>query len=326
VFTANTPALFKFKGNFTPPLIYSCKSVTYTIVCFFSLFSPLNAQDIDSLYAEMQITSSQEERSLMIWLSIVGGAVLLLALATFFFLWRWTVQKKHLADRQIKQLEQEKQLIATQAVLNGEAQERIRVAIVDDHKIIVGGLESLINESGIARITGKAYSVAGCLELLKENQPEVLLLDVSMPDGNGIDLCPKIKAKHPHVKVMILTSYGELATITRALDAGADGYVLKKSLPEELLEGIRTVASGERFLCEDANRTLQKNESNPMELSRREMELLQLIAEGYTLPQQADKMCLGINTIRGYRQRLNIKLNAHNTAQLLQNAKTLMLV
>jgi DNA-binding NarL/FixJ family response regulator len=202
----------------------------------------------------------------------------------------------------------------------------ISVAIVDDHKIIADGLESLINESGIARITGKAYSAAGCLELLKENQPEVLLLDVSMPDGNGIDLCPKIKAKHPQVRVLMLTSYGELAAITRALDAGADGYVLKNSLPEELLEGIRTVASGGRFLCEDVNMMLQKNESNPMELSRREMELLQLIAEGYTLPQQADKMCLGINTIRGYRQRLNIKLNAHNTAQLLQNAKALKLV
>ena len=202
----------------------------------------------------------------------------------------------------------------------------IKVSIVDDHKIIADGLEQLINKSETACVTGKAYSVAGCLELLKGNQPEVLLLDVSMPDGNGIDLCPEIKAKYPQVKVLMLTSYGELATITRALDAGADGYVLKNSLPEELLEGICTVASGKRFLCEDVNMTLQKNESNPMELSRREMELLQLIAEGYTLPQQADKMFLGVNTIRGYRQRLNIKLNAHNTAQLLQNAKALKLV
>ncbi|WP_459603140.1 response regulator transcription factor [Dysgonomonas reticulitermitis] len=82
------------------------------------------------------------------------------------------------------------------------------------------------------------------------------------------------------------------------------------------------VASGERFLCENANITLRKNENNPIELTRRELELLQLIAEGYTLPQLADKMFLGINTIRDYRQKLNIKLNTHNTAQLLQNAKT----
>jgi DNA-binding NarL/FixJ family response regulator len=202
----------------------------------------------------------------------------------------------------------------------------IDVAIVDDHKVITDGLERLINESETARVTGKAYSVAGCRELLKDRQPEVLLLDISMPDGNGIDLCPKIKATCPQIKVLMLTSYGELATITRALDAGANGYVLKNSELEELLEGICTVAAGERFLCGEANMTLQKNENSPIELTRRETELLQLIAEGYTLPQLSDKMYLGINTIRSYRQKLNIKLNAHNTVQLLQNAEALRLV
>jgi len=202
----------------------------------------------------------------------------------------------------------------------------IKVIIVDDHKVIADGLEMLINESETVHVIGKAYSAAGCRELLKGVHPEVLLLDISMPDGNGIDLCPQIKATYPQLKVLMLTSYGELATITRALDAGADGYVLKNSEPEELLEGIRTVASGERFLCEEVNVTLKKNESNPMELTRREMELLQLIAKGYTLPELADKMCLGYQTIRSYRKNLNIKLDAHNTAQLLQNAKALNLV
>ncbi|MDR0750673.1 MAG: response regulator transcription factor [Tannerellaceae bacterium] len=145
----------------------------------------------------------------------------------------------------------------------------INVAIVDDHKVIADGLERLINESGLACVTGKAHSIAGCRELLKDRQPEVLLLDISMQDGSGIDLCPEIKAKYPQVKVLMLTSYGELATITRALEAGANGYVLKNSEPEELLEGICTVASGERFLCEEANMTLQMNENSPMELTRR---------------------------------------------------------
>jgi DNA-binding NarL/FixJ family response regulator len=202
----------------------------------------------------------------------------------------------------------------------------IQVAIVDDHKVIADGLERLMNESETVRVTGKAYSIAGCWELLKGRQPEILLLDVSMPDGSGIDLCRKIKAKYPQVKALMLTSYGELATITAALDAGADGYVLKNSEPEELLEGIRTVASGKRFLCEEVNVTLQKNESSPMELTRREMELLRLISEGLTQPELADRMCLGIQTIRSYRKTLNFKLCAHNTAQLLQNAKALKLV
>ena len=202
----------------------------------------------------------------------------------------------------------------------------LRIAIVDDHKVLTDGLERLINESENVRVTGKAYSVAGCLELLNKNQPDVLLLDISLPDGNGIDLCSKIKAKYPHIRILILSSYGELATIKRALDANADGYVLKNSMPEELLEGIYSVVSGQRFLCGEVDMTLQKHESNSLELTRREMELLQLIVEGYTLPELADKMFLGYNTIRSYRKNLNIKLNAHNTAQLVQNAKALNLI
>ena len=202
----------------------------------------------------------------------------------------------------------------------------VRVAIVDDHKIIADGLERMINESENARVIDKAYSAAGCWEMLKSKQPEVLLLDIGLPDGNGIDLCPEIKVKYPQVKMLMLTSYGELTTITRALDAGADGYILKNALPEELLTGISVVASGKRFLCEEVDMALRNNENNLLEFTRREIELLYLIAEGYTLPEQSDKMCLGLNTIRSYRQKLNVKLNAHNTVQLLQNAQALGII
>ena len=202
----------------------------------------------------------------------------------------------------------------------------INVVIIDDHKVIADGLERLINESEDARVAGKAFSVAGCLELLNNTQPDVLMLDIGLPDGNGIDLCEQIKAKYPQQKVLILTSYGELATINRALDAGADGYILKNSMPEELLEGIHAVASGQRFLCEEVDIILKKNETNTLELTRREKELLLLIVEGYTLPELSDKMCLGYHTIRSYRKNLNIKLNAHNTAQLVQNARALNLI
>jgi len=201
----------------------------------------------------------------------------------------------------------------------------ISVVLVDDHKIIADGLEHLINESGTVRVAGKAFSVAGCMELLYHNLPDVLLLDISLPDGNGIDLCAKVKEKYPQIKILMLTSYGELSTITRAMEVGADGYVLKNAILEELLEGIHTVARGQRFLCEEATDTIQRKEANLLELTRRETELLQLIIEGYTLPELADKMCLGYNTIRSYRNSLNIKLNAHNTAQLVQNARSLNL-
>ena len=202
----------------------------------------------------------------------------------------------------------------------------IEVALIEDHIVVADGFERLINESETVRVTGKAHSAYGCWKLLESAQPDVLMLDIGLPDGNGIDLCTKIKEKYPKLKVLMLTSYNELATISRALDAGADGYVLKTSTQEELLEGIIAVASGERYLCEEANTTLTVNKKNRLELTPREMELLQLIAAGLTLPQQADKMCLGYNTVRFYRQKLNLKLGAHNTAQLVNNAKALGLV
>ncbi len=202
----------------------------------------------------------------------------------------------------------------------------ITVVIVDDHQVVVDGFERIINDSKNMRVIGKAYNVAGCRKLLEAVLPDVILLDVSMPDGDGIDLCAKIKEKYPQVKTLILTSYSELFTINRALDAGADGYVLKSSMSEEVLEGIETVVSGKRFLCDEVDVTLRRTEHHKLELTRREKELLQLIAEGYTLSEQVDRMCLGQNTIRNYRQKLNIKLNAHNTAQLIQNAKALKLV
>ena len=202
----------------------------------------------------------------------------------------------------------------------------IRVVIVEDHTMVADGFERLVNDSENMRVIGKAYSGAGCMELLTAAPCDVALLDVGLPDVQGIDLCLQIKEIYPHVKVMMLTSYGELFTIKRALNAGADGYLMKSCTQEELHDGIRTVASGERFLCEQANVIIQKSAQKQLEFSRREMELLQLIAEGKTIEEQVEKMCLGQKTISNYRQRLYLKFDAHNTVQLVQKARELGLV
>ena len=202
----------------------------------------------------------------------------------------------------------------------------IRVAIADDHKVVNDGFERIINASEQARVIGKAYAAAGCLALLETVQPDVLTLDVGLPDINGIDLCVRIKEKYPDVKILMLTSYAEPFTIKRALEAGADGYMLKSAMSEEVIEGIARVASGERYLCSEVERIIHSVEQNRILLTRREMELLQLIAEGLNHQEQADRMSLGLNTIRSYRQQLNFKLEAHNTAQLIQTAKKLNLI
>ena len=202
----------------------------------------------------------------------------------------------------------------------------IKVAIVEDHIVVSDGFERLVNKSKNACVVGKAYNIDGCRELLKTVHVDVLLLDVGLPDGNGIDLCKEIKEKYPEIKILILSSYGEFFTINRAFDAGANGYLLKTCTQKELIDGIKEVSVGKQFLSDEVKKIIKQSDKQHLEFSRREMELLQLIADGYPLTEVAEKMGLEKNTIRNYRQKLNVKLDAHNTLQLVQKAKELKLI
>jgi DNA-binding NarL/FixJ family response regulator len=196
----------------------------------------------------------------------------------------------------------------------------VQVQIVDDHKVVVEGLEKLINDSDIAKVIDKAYNIADCWKMLEKQQSNVLLLDIGLPDGDGIDLCGEIKQKYPEINILMLTSYAEQAVIMRAFEAGALGYILKNSLIEEIIEGIETVAAGKKFLCEEVNLTLKNKSSDSVTITRRERELLGLIVKGHSNSEIAETMCLGYETIRSYRKNLILKLNAHNTALLVKIA------
>ena len=195
-----------------------------------------------------------------------------------------------------------------------------RVVIVDDHKMVAEGFEHLLEESGAVHVTGKAYSASGCWRLLERELPDVLLLDVSLPDGNGIDMCPQLKAKYPALKILMLTSYSEMTIIMRALEEGASVYILKNAMTEEIIEGIRVVLAGERFLCEEVDLLMRKRDKHIIRLTRREQELLRLIVAGLSNSEISDKRCLGYETIKSYRKNLIFKLNVHNTAALVKIA------
>ena len=202
----------------------------------------------------------------------------------------------------------------------------ISVAVVDDHRIVIDGLEKILAESDIVQLIDKSYNIAGCWRMLREQQPDVLLLDVGLPDGSGMELCPQIKAKYPAINILMLTNYAEYSVISHVLNNGASGYILKNAMPEEIIEGIVTVASGKRFLSEDVDVLLKKGDRNKIELTRREQELLRLISEGYTSMEIADRMYLGYETIRSYRKNLHLKLDAHNTAELTKKALEMRIV
>lgn len=197
----------------------------------------------------------------------------------------------------------------------------IRIAIVDDHKMVVKSLSKLIDESGIAQVTDVYYTVKSGEEGLSKMRPDVLLLDIGLPDGDGVDFCAKITKTYRGLKVIMLTSYKEFNVAKRALSNGALGYVLKNSEPEEIFAAIKTVAKGEQFLCEEIDILLKdKKKAEVVWYSPREKEVLQYIADGFTTKEIADKICRDEETAKAHRRNLLVKFNAKNTSEMIKKA------
>ena len=195
----------------------------------------------------------------------------------------------------------------------------ISLQIVDDHKMVVESLSKLITESGIARITDVYYDLESCRRGLRKDLPDVLLLDIGLPDGDGVDFCAEITGNYPQLKIIMLTSYKEFSIAKRALHNGALGYILKNADSEEMIIGINTVSRGEQFLCEEIDILLkEKKDTDVAWLSNREKEVLGYIAKGYTSKEIADAIYRDEETVRTHRRNLLIKLVAKNTAEMVK--------
>lgn len=195
-----------------------------------------------------------------------------------------------------------------------------KILIVDDHPLIAKSLASIITDSKVGEVCGVATNVKQALDLIATNHFDVILLDINLPDGSGLDVCKAISVKYPQIKILALTSFSELSIIRRMLDNGAHGYILKNSMPEEVIEGIETVLKGQTFLCHEVDILLKKKSEQQVFLTPRETDLLKLICEGYTNPEIAEKLFLGVETINSYRKNLLFKLNARNSAVLVKIA------
>ena len=196
----------------------------------------------------------------------------------------------------------------------------IKVQIVDDHRLLIEGLKKIIEESEVARVINIAYTGKNCLDQLKFEQPDVLLLDINLPDYDGPELCVEIKQLYPALPILALTTHREYAMVRRMLESGANGYVVKNAMCEEIMLGIETVARGEQFLCDEVDLLIRRRADNNVWLTKRENELLKLIVEGYTNPEIAEKIFLSPETIKGYRKNLLLKLGVKNTVALVKMA------
>jgi DNA-binding NarL/FixJ family response regulator len=196
----------------------------------------------------------------------------------------------------------------------------IEVMITDDHRVLVDGLRKLVDDSRFAHVCSTAFTGRECLKMLGQSHPDVLFLDINLPDYSGLDLCKQIKNSYPSVKIIALTSYSEYVVVREMMENGASGYVLKNAMPEEILLSIETVYRNETFLCEQIDLQMRKRSADPVWLTPREKELLAFVADGFTNSEIAEKMFLSVETINSYRKNLLFKLNARNTAVMVRIA------
>jgi len=202
-----------------------------------------------------------------------------------------------------------------------------RVAITDDHEMIRNGIDSLLENYSDILITGKYSNAEETVSALKIEQPDVLLLDINLPDVNGIDLCKTLLKSHPNLKIIALSNFDETSFVKRILKNGALGYLLKNTDTEELFEAITTVLKNEQYLQKDIQKKLlnrsigqQKKDSLTIKLTRRESEVLQCIYEELTTQETAKKLFISPKTVETHRMNLMSKLGAKNSVGIIKTA------
>ncbi len=192
----------------------------------------------------------------------------------------------------------------------------IKVHITDDHKMVVEGFTEVINQSEIAIVCGVSYRLKDCKKQIALEIPDVLLLDIEMPDGNGIDFFIEVKKKYPTMKVIALTTHNEHSIISYLLEHKIAGYILKSACSDEIIAAIDSVINGHTYLCDDTLSVLNNKREIPVRLTQRELELLGHLLNGLTNEQAALKMSLTLETVKSYRKNIKSKLNAQSAIEM----------
>ena len=209
-----------------------------------------------------------------------------------------------------------------------------KVAIVDDHPMVREGLTARISRYADLEICGEAADVAEAIDLVQRTDPDLVIVDISLKSGNGIDLIKQIKSQNERVKMLVSSMHDESLYAERALRAGAMGYINKQEMPEKLIEAIRHVLAGKVYLSPQMaermlNRSLGRGgpaESSPLQkLSDRELEVFELIGQGLSTRAIANQLSRSVHTIETHREKIKVKLNLTSGAELQQRAVQWML-
>ncbi|WP_047982814.1 response regulator [Ornithinibacillus californiensis] len=197
----------------------------------------------------------------------------------------------------------------------------IRVLLVDDHAVLRDGLKNIIGMEDDITVIGEAVSGSEALKKVEELQPDLVLLDINMPNGTGIEIIPQIKQRSPHVKVCILTMYSHEEYFMTAIREGADGYLLKDSPSEEVVSAIRNVASGQSVIHPSMTKALisihQQPQSQENELSAREKEVLLCLLEGMSNKEIASKLFISDKTVKIHISKIFKKFGVKSRSQVI---------
>ena len=196
----------------------------------------------------------------------------------------------------------------------------IRVLIADDHKIVRDGLKRILAASAELQVAGEAATGDEALALVKANDYDVAMLDMSMPGLSGIELIKRLKIEKPRLKLLVLSMHGEHQYAARALKAGASGYLTKDSAAEQLVSALRKIAAGGVHISEAAAASLVSTKQSHETLSDREFEVLRLLVEGLGPTEIGERLHLSVKTVSTHKTRILEKLKLGSTAELVRYA------
>lgn len=204
-----------------------------------------------------------------------------------------------------------------------------KIFLVDDHPIVRQGLAQLINNEADLAVVGQGEDAYQSLRAIREAKPDLVLVDISLKDSDGIELLKELKSQSPGLPALVVSMHDESLYAERALRAGANGYVMKQEPPQTLLAAIRAVLGGQVYVSGKMGATLlqrmvggkKRNGGLPMDrLTDRELEIFRMIGSGKSVKEIADKLFLSVKTVEAHREHIKEKLNFRSSAELLRFA------
>ncbi|WP_318469723.1 response regulator transcription factor [Photobacterium leiognathi] len=205
-------------------------------------------------------------------------------------------------------------------------EQTIKVVIVDDHQVVIDGFMARLQLEPDIDVIGTASNGIEALEVISQLDPDVILMDISMPIMNGIDATAQIKKHYPDAKVLMLTMHDNREYIMKVMQVGAMGYMLKEISAEKMVQAIKTVNQGATYFCETTSQTIFTQAAAPVSdpevnpLSRREEGILKHVAQGLSSKQIAKALDISYRTVETHRQNIKHKLDLHSTAELAKYA------